>query len=475
MCTCTVLVLIIVPPPFYSELRYSQSHTLGPGGAIVTFLKACHLAQEELLKEPGQRVQWLSAGTTSSISSIPVASSSSLPAAVIVDSASERLPLSDYQSENPHINVTEDRVETELIEDLKPADKESPSTVGVDSVVVAEKGELVDNSPSSIAEGSVEDESEDAPVASITPISLDSPTDLLAEDEIATLASSSESTSSKPVEVMEDKTMLADTVEPLSISVSDEPQADVAVEDARFSISSLLEDEIEQSAKNTTDDKELERQENLTDDIIIDSAVAAVEVSDFRTEPSSQQLSTEEQPNRIPIEQSDEQEAVFDSVERLINNPVEEADPYSAAPVIPEPQFSSDLKPAANVEEIFSTHPSSIESTFPESPPKGNSGDVPSKLSPLKEVAVKKFAPSLSLSDASNLFGGAADFGAFGNASQPDVGSSIFQMPDSTAMHAPKKPLFPSSTTVGNPFDSAPPATAPLKPVNNVRFFLQHS
>jgi hypothetical protein len=373
------------------------------------------LAQEELLKEPGQRVQWLSADTTSSISSIPVASSSSLPATVIVASCSvddKRLPLSDFQNEQPHINATEVKVETEFIGDLKPTDKELPSTVGIDGAIITEKDELVDDSPFSIAEGSVEDESEDAAVASIIPISLDSPADLLAEDDIVTPASSSESTYSKPIEVTEDKMIPSDIVEPLPISVSDGPQADAALEDAGFSTSSLLEEELKQPAKNTTDDEELERQENMTDDIIIDSAIATVEVSDFRTESSSQQLSVDS----IPIEQC---EVIFDSVENLVNNSFDVADPYSAAPIIPEPQLSPDLKPAANVEEIFSTRPTSIESNFPASPPKGNTGDVASKLSPFKEVAVKKFAPSLSLSDASNLFSGAADLGAFGNASQP--------------------------------------------------------
>ena len=42
----------------HNELRYSQTHALGQG-AIVTFLRACHLAEDDLLKEPGQRVAWL--------------------------------------------------------------------------------------------------------------------------------------------------------------------------------------------------------------------------------------------------------------------------------------------------------------------------------------------------------------------------------------------------------------------------------
>ena len=483
--------------PFYSELRYSQSHTLGPGGAIVTFLKACHLAQEELLKEPGQRVQWLSAGTTSSsILSIPVAISLSLSTeSSTVDD--KRLPTSDFQNEQRHIKIAEDIEDTQLIGDLKPADvvkEASPRSFGSDSAIQAAvaEDEVIDDSPFSIAEGSVEGESEDVVVANDIPIVLDGPTDPVVQIEIATPASGS--TYTPQVEVIKDKAIPIDTVEPGPIGVPDSPRSDAVVVDAASSLHSFVDQELEQPAnvtedkeleqplKNIADVEELERYANVADDIIIDSAVSALEVSDFRIESLPLPVTVLhhstvlEKPSSSAIEHTDEQKSDFDSEDPSINVSVEKSNPFAAVPVISEPQFSPDRKPAYNAEEIFTNRHSSIESaesSFPASPPKGNTtGGTSFKLSPFKEVtvAVKKFAPSLTLSDASNLFGGAtADLGTFGNTSHSDEDLSIFQKPVSSAMPTPK-PLFPSSTsTAGNPFDSAPPISVPLKPVSSVR------
>ena len=423
----------------------------------MTFLKACHLAQEELLKEPWQRVEWL-IGDAKSTTSNPSTFSVTAASTIIVDTPA----------------VVNDKLGARVIADasveLKLPDNasDSHSTLGNDCMIAAEKdAAMKDSSPNSLYEGKLAGEIEQT-MAPIT-ISPEAAADIMLEEKNTHPAACSEL--QNPIQLGEDgEELLVDSAEPFPRS-------------STTSTNSIDTANLAEMFVNELADNEASTQQDVSEHTVLDGAVAGEELSGYETE-SLPNLAVElplsasvEHTNSTAIAETDEQKYTVNTSDSFNNMSVEEVNTVVAAPAMPESfndtsvevERACTLEASPTVPESLSSpnrklaekngeapfnHSSSLDSTFLASPPKGNGGDVPSKLSP-----VKKYAPSLSLSDASTLFGGAGESGD----------SSIFQKPVFPTAPVVKS-LFPSSTTAGNPFDSAPSVTPLQKPIHTVRF-----
>ena len=429
----------------------------------MTFLKACHLAQEELLKEPWQRVEWLIGDSKSSTSnpstfSVTAASTTIVDAPAVVND--KLVPVGDDQQEGARV-IADASVELKLPD----VASDSHSTLGNDCMIGAEKdAAMKDSNPNSLSEGTLAGEIEQT-MAPIT-ISPEAAADIMLEGKITHPAACSEL--QNPIQLGEDgEELLVDSAEPFPRSSTTSTNSIDAANLAEIFVNELADNEAST------------QQEDVSEHTVIDGAVAGEESSGYETESLSN-LAVElplsasvEHTNSIAIAETDEEKHTVNTSDSFNNMSVEEVNTVAAPampesfndtlveracilealPTVPESLSSPNRKLAEKNGEAPYNHSSSLDSTFLASPPKGNGSDVPSKLSP-----VKKYAPSLSLSDASTLFGGAGESGD----------SSIFQKPVFPTAPVVKS-LFPSSTTAGNPFDSAPSVTPLQKPMHTVR------